>query len=429
MNTLPMRLTIIILALSFATSAQGQWDEWYVAPAIVYFDDHGDRNIDDSVAGGQIAVGRAMTEHMSIEGLLGYADIRGYSDAIRTIPDQKHLDISASLLVFPNRDWVFKPYVLFGIGYLGVDHDPGGTSNRPTVSGGLGFIWRMGQSNTSIRAEYRARLAYAKDNNLGDNLWSLGVQVGFGGTPPVPAPLPMIPRADADGDGVADSSDACPNTPRGVRVDLTGCADDDDGDRVSNYLDECPNTPSGVPVDRIGCSLDSDRDGVTSDKDRCPSSRPGADVDIYGCERDDDRDGVPNHRDSCPNTRAGVRIDVYGCEIKDIIRLPGVNFETGFDILLPGTEHVLQDAATTLNNHPDLQIEVAGHTDNVGSGLANFGLSERRAKTVRAFIIRYGVDEDRLTAVGYGEAQPISDNNTAQGRAENRRVELRIVKR
>ena len=75
-------------------------------------------------------------------------------------------------------------------------------------------------------------------------------------------------------------------------------------------------------------------DGVTTDRDRCPGSPVGAQVDIYGCANDDDKDGVPNHRDNCPDTRAGARIDVYGCEIKDIISLPGVNFESGFDILL-----------------------------------------------------------------------------------------------
>jgi len=148
---------------------------------------------------------------------------------------------------------------------------------------------------------------------------------------------------------------------------------------------------------------------------------------MYGCENDRDSDGVIDHRDSCPNTRPGVRVDIYGCEISDIIQLPGANFEVGQDLLLAGTEHVLQNAAATLNKYPEMQIEVAGHTDDVGNGLANFNLSERRAITVRDTLIRYGVAEDRIVAVGYGESQPIADNSTPEGRATNRRVELRIV--
>jgi outer membrane protein OmpA-like peptidoglycan-associated protein len=168
-------------------------------------------------------------------------------------------------------------------------------------------------------------------------------------------------------------------------------------------------------------------DGVTTDKDRCPATRPGAEVNIYGCENDDDRDGVPNHRDDCPDTRSGARTDVRGCEIKDVISLPGVNFETGHDVLLPGTEYLLQNAADTLNKHPELRIEVAGHSDDVGNADQNIGLSMRRAKTVMDFLIRYGVAEDRLSFRGYGESQPIADNDTAEGRATNRRVELRLV--
>ncbi len=115
--------------------------------------------------------------------------------------------------------------------------------------------------------------------------------------------------------------------------------------------------------------------------------------------------------------------------IADVIRLPEVNFKTNSDVLLTGIGSRLQRAAATLNRYPDLQIEVAGLTDSDGSGLANFSLSERRAKTVRDYLIQYGVDEERLTATGYGESQPIADNTSANGKAANRRVELRIVNR
>ena len=170
-------------------------------------------------------------------------------------------------------------------------------------------------------------------------------------------------------------------------------------------------------------------DGVLTGQDRCPGTRPGATVDDFGCEINPDRDGdgVLNEDDRCAGTPPGARIDVYGCEIRDVIQLPGVNFESGSDMLLPGAEKLLQDAARTLNNYPTLRVEVAGHTDNVGSANLNLGLSDRRAKTVLDHLVKFGVDPSRLTFKGYGETQPIADNSLTHGRAINRRVELRVT--
>jgi len=438
MTISPMRLTIFVFALLFTTVAQAQSSNWYVAPSIIYNNDDADRALDDSFSGGQISIGRNMTDYLSLEGLIGYSSISAWCVPGDCYPDQKHLDISANLLAYYDRDSVFAPYLLVGIGYLGEDEadglpfikDTGGDSN-PTGSVGVGFKWRMGQSNFSIRGEHRVRVAFDWDTWT-DQLTTLGVQYNFGGSQQV-AGVPES-NIDTDGDGVLDMWDACPNTKPGVDVTSRGCElkniqSDADGDRVFDSIDECPNTPSGVPVNPRGCSLDSDMDGVTTDKDRCPASRAGADVNIYGCENDEDNDGVVDHRDDCLGTRAGARTDVKGCEIRDIISLPGVNFETGRDNLLAGTEYLLQTAADTLNKHPDLQIEVAGHSDNVGNADQNIGLSMRRAKTVRNFLISFGVDANRLTFRGYGEAQPIADNSTADGRATNRRVELRLVTR
>jgi len=406
-----MRFTIIMLALCFATTAQGQVGDWFAAGSVVFNNDDADRAIEDSLSGGQVSIGRHMTENLSLEGLLGYSSITAFCKPGDCYPDQKHLDISANLLTYYDRGSVFAPYILVGVGYLGVDAEEGpqfvrntGKENNPTGSVGLGFKWRMGESNFSIRAEHRVRVAFDSDR-LTDQLTTIGLQYSFGRTKADPG-VPAI---------VATTK---------TTVERGG---DGDGDRVFDSKDECPNTPFGVPVDPRGCSLDSDMDGVTSDKDRCPASRAGAEVNRYGCEVDQDEDGVPDHRDDCLFTRTGVRVDVKGCEIRDIISLPGVNFETGHDILLPGTEYLLQQAADTLKIHLDLRIEVAGHTDNVGNEDLNQGLSMRRAKTVRDFLIRFGVDADRLTFEGYGEAQPIADNGTADGRATNRRVELRLV--
>ncbi len=438
MTTHSIRISAILTALLVSAAVHAQSPDWYVAPSIVFTDDDPYRVLDDEVAGLQVTVGRNLTDYLTVEGLLGYSDIKGYCEPGNCYPDQQILDISANLLAFYDRDAVFAPYALIGVGYQSADADEGpqyvrytGAGNNPTGTLGLGFVWRMGQSAFSIRGEVRARTAFDSWSNLTDNLGTIGVQYNFGAAQSKAA-APQ--NADTDGDGVLDIWDACPDTPAGVAVTSRGCPiqridDDDDKDRVPNSVDECPGTPLGSPVDPRGCSQDSDMDGVPTEQDRCPNSRRGAEVNVYGCENDNDKDGVPDHRDDCLFTRPGVRTDVRGCEIKDIISLPGVNFETGQDILIYGTEYLLQEAAETLNKYPELVIEVAGHSDDVGDPIKNEGLSERRAKTVRAFLIHYGVAQDRLTYKGYGESQPIGDNATPEGRAMNRRVELRLTSR
>ncbi len=144
---------------------------------------------------------------------------------------------------------------------------------------------------------------------------------------------------------------------------------------------------------------------------------------------DADNDGVPDDSDACPDSPANVLVDENGCEVMDEIDLPGVRFETDSDILRPGAVTTIEDAARTLLRNPSLIVEVAGYTDSVGDADYNRGLSERRAKTVRDYLLTLGVDAERLSWEGYGELEPVADNSTAQGRELNRRVVLRIVGR
>jgi len=409
-------LAPFILAVLLATTAHAQTGNWYLTPSAAYTNDDGDRNIDDSLAGGQITVGRAVSDHFSLEGMLGYSDIKGF-------PDQEHLEASFNALVITSRDNAVSPYLLFGVGYLAVTFPNGFEDNRTTGSVGIGLTWALGGGSVSLRAEHRARVAYESDNNLVDQISTLGLQFSFGRKATV--------SLDSDMDGVVDGSDQCPNTARGARVDSTGCRPvrDGDGDGVPDHTDACLNTVAGASVDSFGCRLDSDRDGVSDDMDQCPNTVAGAAVDAKGCGRDSDGDNVGDHFDRCPNTPAGARVDVYGCQIREVIELPGVNFASGTDRVLAGAEQILTDAAATLKMHPDLVIEVAGHTDTDGARLDNQGLSERRASTVRDFLINAGVDAARLTVRGYGEMRLIADDTTPQGKAANRRVELRILSR
>ncbi|MBK6599738.1 MAG: OmpA family protein [Proteobacteria bacterium] len=173
---------------------------------------------------------------------------------------------------------------------------------------------------------------------------------------------------------------------------------------------------------------DDDRDGVANDKDQCPTSPAGSKVNAVGCplDGDDDRDGVLNSADRCPTTPAGDRVDAKGCSLGKEIRLDGVNFASDSDKLLPESFGILNAAADTLRRYPELNIEVAGHTDSRSSDAYNLNLSQRRAASVMAYLRDSGV-KNEFSAKGYGESQPIADNNTEPGRLANRRVVLRIL--
>lgn len=410
-----LALTVLGLLAGNVVHADAQEDQGYFTIMPTYIDDDEDAAVDDGVFGGQFGFGRAMTEHWNLEGYAMFASPSGS-------PGQDQTGLGGDLQLVFNREGGFTPYLFLGAGYLEIDIDGGVDRDGLMLGTGAGFLADIfGASNIALRGEYRLRSHDLFDEDFQDNMFSLGLQFPFGRSEP--------PVTDSDGDGVADSFDRCPGTPAGVAVDETGCERDSDNDGVADSRDRCPDTPVGVRVNADGCPPDSDGDGVRDDTDRCPNTRSGATVDADGCELDEDSDGVVDRLDRCPGTGRGAQVDIRGCEIREEIELPGVNFETNSDRLVAGTEAALNDAAATLQMHGGIRVEVAGHTDSDGAAEYNEGLSQRRAATVRDYLIRRGVDADRLTVRGYGESQPIADNSTAEGKAQNRRVVLRILER
>ena len=229
---------------------------------------------------------------------------------------------------------------------------------------------------------------------------------------------------DSDADGVVDSQDNCPGTVAGAAVDRSGCEPDCDDDGVVNSQDACPDTARGRVVDASGCELDADADGVVDASDQCPGTPAGAVVNAQGCALDADGDSVLNTADLCPDTAPGVAVDATGCDAEQPIELRGVNFHFDSDELTGESKVILDGVAAILLNHPDLALEVAGHTDSEGVDEFNMDLSQRRAQTVRAYLISKGINGEHLTARGYGEERFIASNANAAGRAANRRVEL-----
>ncbi len=202
---------------------------------------------------------------------------------------------------------------------------------------------------------------------------------------------------------------------------------DDDADRITGAADRCPGTPADVAVDHRGCEFDSDGDGVVDRVDECPDSSRAAPVTMRGCAHDSDNDGIADYRDRCPASEPGERITARGCTFSDTLVLEGLSFESGSATPSSRSVPALDDIAETLALYPDLKVEVAGHTDSRGDAGDNADLSRRRAQAVVAHLVRYGIDPGRLSARGYGEAEPVADNRYADGRARNRRVEIRVL--
>lgn len=232
---------------------------------------------------------------------------------------------------------------------------------------------------------------------------------------------------DDDKDGVINSDDQCKETLPDTLVDIKGCALDTDGDTVADSRDACRGTPRGVTVDARGCGFDDDHDGVPNYRDRCSNTIPDVSVDGNGCEWDSDNDGVVDSKDLCAGTPPGVKVESMGCHVIEVVTLLGVHFKTGSDELSIGAQRTLQGVATTLRQHPRMRVEVAGHTDNTGSDEINQQLSLNRARVASQFLVDLGVNSKVLTTRGYAATQPVSGNDTQEGRSLNRRVEMRFV--
>jgi outer membrane protein OmpA-like peptidoglycan-associated protein len=236
-------------------------------------------------------------------------------------------------------------------------------------------------------------------------------------------------KVDSDGDGVPDAVDRSLATPKGAAVDNAGYPLDTDGDGVDDERDDCPHTEPRArnTVDIFGCPVDSDFDGIPDYLDVCPFNQIGAHVDTTGCPVDSDADGIPDGLDDCPNTLYGVTVDRYGCIDLSIFSQPlvlHIDYAPGSFELDPVNREKLKDLARILDFVPAIKLDINGYTDNIGQERANRQLSEKRARRVYDHLAALGVAADRMKVFGHGETGFVASNDTADGRAENRRVEI-----
>jgi OOP family OmpA-OmpF porin len=260
------------------------------------------------------------------------------------------------------------------------------------------------------------------------------------------------PDPDNDRDGIPDVDDKCPNIPEnrnGVQ-DEDGCPEgnknDRDGDGILDDVDKCPDDPEDFDgfQDADGCpDPDNDQDGILDVDDLCPNDPEDKDgfEDQDGCpDPDNDKDRILDKDDKCPNepeTYNGYQ-DEDGCPDRgrvvvtdtSIEILDMVYFEYDKAIIKKESYPILDAVAATLQGNPSISlIEIQGHTDERGDDAYNLDLSDRRAHSVREYLIGKGVDEKRLTAQGYGETQPLDRNHNEAAWAKNRRVAFLILKR
>jgi len=320
----------------------------------------------------------------------------------------------------------FQPYVLGGYGRERLQAwRSGNTFSNNLLNLGVGTYYPLADK-LFLRAEFRGSHAMGSGTKYNDFVALVGLQYRFDelsmGLPageakpaveyvePVPAkPAPVVaptpvtpvapvvrPPADKDKDGVPDGQDQCPNTPYGVSVTATGCAVDSDGDGVADISDKCPGTSAGSKVDASGCSQDADMDGVSDSMDKCP------------------------------NTTAGAKVDANGCAVvvtEAIKQQVNILFDSGKQDIKSEFKGEIKKVADLAQQYPTSMIEIQGYTDNKGNLKANTALSQRRAAAVRDSLIKdFGIDATRVSAKGYGPANPVADNNTEDGRTKNRRV-------
>jgi len=349
----------------------------------------------------------------------------------------------------PEVNWPIKPYAFAQLGY--VRYNEAFTSSIKSddlqIPVGLGLVVPLAKKlNLDISAAYRVSTTRKVDAMH----YGLGLQYVFGKNQPKAEKPTAVDYADRDGDGVADVDDACPDE----RGTLNGCPDSDkdgvidsrdacpdkqglkrfsgcpdsDNDGLGDNEDECPNEPGTRGMN--GCpDPDADQDGIPDSLDDCPNVKGERQFD--GCP-DSDGDGIQDRLDKCPN-KAGT-IENEGCpkgvqitfEDKAILQhaMYAIKFK-GSD-LLPTSNSILIQVAGVIKKYPTHQVEIAGHTDNIGDAKANKTLSERRANAVFNYLKLQGIPTRQMNVKGYGEEFPIADNSTRDGRKKNKRIEINL---
>ena len=337
-----------------------------------------------------------------------------------------------------------EPFVGVGLGNTWMDSESWMTSN---ASLGMNYwfsdVWGLtAQVDYKLNMSENGRGATVMLDEGGSMRYSVGFAVKFGGTdtdgdgvydkhdacPDVPGLEEFNGCPDSDGDGIQDSEDTCPLL--AGSLEFEGCPDTD-GDGVSDNEDACPNKAGLASLD--GCP-DSDGDGVTDSRDNCPNV--AGPKENRGCPwPDSDGDSVLDKDDDCPSEAGSVANngcpEIYPSDeaLAQLVEYSRtINFAFDSAEFTDGTPPVLDAIVEILMAYPKANFSVEGHCDSNGSKKVNQKISDKRANAVVEYLSKSGIAASRLSAKGFGESMPIDTNDTRDGRANNRRVEIILVK-
>ncbi len=285
----------------------------------------------------------------------------------------------------------FLPYVLAGAGYERVGHGTTRFDSNPFIQGGAGFKYLVNNA-WALRFEAKVLQIVGGDKVEKNEISTLfGFSIPFG---TYAEPKPDI--IDTDGDGVMDQLDKCPNTPKGTKVDGSGC--------------KLPEPVAKTIIKQI-----IEPAPMSFDNNECPVK-----TDLP----DRDRDGVEDAIDQCPNTPCDFSVDKKGCPVKAILR---IHFDTDKADIRPESRPKVDKFAAFLMQNKGSLVRIEGHTDWRGSDNYNMILSKKRANSILKALVEDGVSPSRLTAVGKGEKEPVASNKTENGMAQNRRIEVHLT--
>ena len=394
-----------------------------------------------------------------------------------TFGGEANLRINISALVNKERTnaFIFSTYLGFGSHYynseaykyseggiIGDSYSPETHLKRKSsyYTGGLGLQYYLGRKvNLELRQTFNVNEeddldAVVSDKSSNDYFHTTHLGLVF--------KVGDEKRLDSDKDGVYDDEDACPDL-AGI-VENNGCPLDTDKDGVYDIYDDCVDLPGveenkGCPkdtdedgiydiddtcpnlfgiVENQGCPKDTDKDGVYDIDDTCPLI-PGVEEN-NGCPKDTDKDGIYDVDDTCPEVpgteenkgcpeKAKFDYQSETITLKDGKKariIETVYYDINKATIRSVGKENLTIAAKKMRENPDMKFIISGNTDSGGNRAYNLKLSNRRAEGVKKFLISKGIDESRLTVIGYGYENPQYIENSLDAKQLNRRVEVLV---
>ena len=406
-----------------SSHAEIKAETYSIMPFIGGYTFEGNEDLESKAVYG-IRFGYDITKEWGVEGTFDWLRTNYSTNIANSDVDTYGYRLEALYHFLPQGKLV--PFLAAGVGDRTAHYtNPSITRDRNQILAvyGAGLKYFL-YKDIALRGDIRHMILL--NDNYNNLEYTIGLAYYFGG--PKPAPL------DSDKDGVTDNYDKCPGTPIGVRVDRDGCPLDTDRDGVPDYLDKCPGTPAGVKVDKDGCPPDTDKDGVPDYLDKCPGTPAGVKVDQYGCPPVEQLQEV---RAEAPAAAAVVtgeqKKEAAAAAVvsKEMFEKGRATIKIKFDFdkadVKPAFNKEIKKFADVMKNYPDLKVVIEGHTDRTGKKAYNQKLSEKRANSVKSYMTeKFGIEESRLTARGYGESKPIVSNKTKAGRRKNRRVEAAV---